>query len=268
MITARSIDGRLLAERMLTGIAEELRALGVPIGLAAVCPGDDAELAAFVRLKQRVAQSVGIEFSSYYVDDEAQARQTLAYLAADDSVSGIFVELPLPASWDTQAVLALIPDGKDVDAIAPRATHAVPAPAVVALRTVLESEGIEPAGLRAVVVGQGTLIGVPITHWLRQQGATVATIDADTPEPAAIAVQADLLVCGTGHPGLVTGAWIKRGATVIDFGYGRTKDGKTAGDADMTAVKRTSGAYTPVPGGMGPLVVAAVMENLVTLATR
>jgi methylenetetrahydrofolate dehydrogenase (NADP+)/methenyltetrahydrofolate cyclohydrolase len=268
MPTARIIDGRLLAEGMLLGVAEELRALGVPVGLAAVCPGGNAELAAFVRLKQRIAESVGIEFSSYLVDDEAQARQTLGFLAADETVNGIFVELPLPTAWNSSEILKLIPEYKDVDALAPRAAHIVPAPAVVALRTVLEAEGIDVNRLHAAVIGQGSLIGTPVTRWLREHGAEVESIDIDTPEPASHTALADVLICGAGKSGLVTAEWIKEGATVIDFGYSRDAGGRMSGDVDTASAKKKAGALSPVPGGMGPLVVAAVMENLVTLATR
>jgi len=262
-MTARIIDGKALADEWLADIAEEVRALGASLGLAALCPEGDAALASFVRLKQRAAQSVGVQFSSYFVADEAQARQTLGYLAADDTIHGIFVELPLPAAWDAEALLHLIPAGKDVDALRPAGDAPVAPPAVTALRRLLDAEGIAVPGLRVAVIGQGKLVGEPIAKWLREHGAETDVIDVDTPSPAAVAAHADVLVCGAGKAGLVTGDWVNEGATVVDFGW---QDGK--GDADAASVAKKAGAFTPVPGGMGPLVVAAVLENLVELATH
>ncbi len=260
MTDARIIDGRALASRWLADVAVQVAALNAPLTLAAVCVEDDAAARSFVRLKEKAAQKAGIQFSSYLFDarDRAGAGDVMKFLAADESVDGIFVELPLPADWDTDSFLAGIPAEKDVDALTEHAR--VPAPAVRALQYVLEDERLDVRGLRVAVVGHGRLIGRPVAAWLRQQGADVDVIDIDTRQQAERCARADIIVSGVGKPGLVTQDWVKDDATVIDFGYA---DGK--GDVAID-VQEKAGALTPVPGGMGPLVIAAVMENLLTLA--
>lgn len=266
---ATIVDGRGMANEILSGIRAQVEALGVPLQLAAVCVDGDVALASFVRLKQKAAQSVGIQFSSYFVQSQAHAEETLRFLAADPAVQGILLELPVPQSWDRKALLALIPPDKDVDALSPASEAAfernestVLPPAVVALQHVFDAYAIPYAGARAAVVGAGQLIGRPVAQWLRRNGATVDVIDIDTPNPERITVQADIVVIGAGVPGLVTDAWIKKGASIFDFGF---HEGR--GDVDAS-VAANANVLAKVPGGMGPLVVAAVFENLLTLATK
>ena len=261
-MTATIVDGKALARAWLDDIAAQVRVLSAPLHLAAVCAGGDEGLKKFVALKQKAAQSMGITFSSYFFDanDEVGARATLQYLAADDDVHGIFVELPLPNAWDTDALLAFIPSGKDVDALTRDAR--VPAPAVRALEYLLDEYGIDTHGLDAAVVGSGKLVGAPIAAWLTSHGAAVDVVDVDTGNPSSVTSRVDLVVCGAGVPKLVDGRWIKEGTTVIDFGY---SDG--VGDVDGASVIKKAGLLTPVPGGMGPLVIVAVLENLLMLST-
>lgn len=276
-MVATRIDGRAIADEVLHGIAAQVAALDVPLHLAAVCVEGDAGLKSFVRIKQKAAQSVGIQFSSYFfdADDEAGARQTLEFLAADESVHGIFIELPLPTTWDARALTALIPVSKDVDVLTVAAHDAFYSdadgallpPSVLALRYVIDAEAIPIAGVHAAVIGAGALVGKPVAHWLATQKTMVSVVDIDTPEPAKISHRADIVIAATGTPGLVTADWVQDGALVVDYGYGRKGDAYV-GDVDANSVHKKAGFLTPVPGGMGPLVVAAVLENLVALATR
>lgn len=263
---ATLIDGRAIADQVLIGLAEQVRALGVPLQLAAVCAGDDEGLKTFVRLKQKAAHSIGLQFSSYFfdADQESQAREAISYLASDDEVQGIFVELPLPSSWDASALTKLIPSEKDVDVLA--RGDLLP-PSVRALQYIIDAHAIPVLGVRCAVVGAGALVGQPIGQWLSNQGAQVEVMDISTTDPALKSYQADIVIAATGVPGLITDAWIKGGATVIDFGYGKKGDAYV-GDVDFDSVSKKAGLLTPVPGGMGPLVVAAVLENLLLLATR
>lgn len=277
MTSALLIDGRAIAEEILNGLAAEVSALGQPLHVAALCGGDEPGLKSFVRIKQKAAQSLGVQFSSYFFDasDEAGARQTLEFVAADESVHGVFIELPLPSSWDAAAFAALIPPDKDIDVLSPALQeafyrndeHALPPPAVLALRYALDAHGIAIQGVRVAVIGAGMLVGRPVAHWLRSQGAVVDVVDVDTPSPAERSRTADILIAATGTPGLVTADWVREGATVIDYGFGRKGDAYV-GDVDRESVQKKAGLMSPVPGGMGPLVVAAVLENLVTLAVR
>jgi methylenetetrahydrofolate dehydrogenase (NADP+)/methenyltetrahydrofolate cyclohydrolase len=126
----------------------------------------------------------------------------------------------------------------------------------------LQAHGVRVPGTRTTVVGNGRLVGQPIAEWFREQGAEVFVVDIDTPKPELITALADIVVAGVGKAGLIRGDWIKEGATVIDFGYEKGK-----GDVDIDSVQKKAGLLTPVPGGMGPLVIAAVLENLLTLST-
>lgn len=274
---ATIIDGAALAELWLGDIAAQAKVMGAPLHLAAVCAdppgGAAAGLKAFVNIKRKAAEKIRVSFSSYLPESELEARQTLNFLAKDESVHGVFVELPLPAGWNRAELLELIPLAKDVDLISPTGTHAfhdgtapVLPPAVSALSRVLDFLNVETDGLSAAIVGQGDLVGKPVIHWLRRQGSNVSVIDIDTDNPEEIASGSDLVVCGAGVPGLVTASWVKDGATVIDFGYAKKGNSYVGDVAD--SVKEKAGALTPVPGGMGPLVVAATLENLLLLATN
>jgi methylenetetrahydrofolate dehydrogenase (NADP+)/methenyltetrahydrofolate cyclohydrolase len=274
-MNATLIDGRAIADAVMAGLAEQLRALSVPLHCAAVCTGDNPGLRAFIKLKQKAAVSIGAQFSSYFFDttDQQGALKTMQYLAGDETVDGIFVELPLPPSWDSASLLALIPAQKDVDVLSPKSVQAfyenhsaVVPPSVLALQYVLNAHMLAVRSLRIAVVGAGELVGRPVAHWLRSQGAHVDVIDIDTVHPQEISRQAGMVITATGTPGLVTEDWIQEGATVIDYGFGK-KGAAYFGDVDFETVHKKAGLLTPVPGGMGPLVVAAVLENLITLAT-
>jgi methylenetetrahydrofolate dehydrogenase (NADP+)/methenyltetrahydrofolate cyclohydrolase len=267
-MTSTLINGRGIADAVLKNVGEQVQALGVPLHLAAVCAGNDPGLTAFVKLKEKAAQSAGITFSSYFfdADKEDELIQTLQYLANDESVDGILVELPLPDGWNRDKILALIPSAKDVDALTGRSP--VIEPAVVALQYVFNEHDIAPYGATVAVIGQGQLVGAPIARWLTSEGANVRIIDEHTSGAADIACQADLVIAGVGKPGLVTSGWIKEGAVVIDYGYGKNTAGEYVGDVDSESVMQQASLLAPVPGGMGPLVIAAVLENLVKLATH
>ncbi|MEK7638042.1 MAG: bifunctional 5,10-methylenetetrahydrofolate dehydrogenase/5,10-methenyltetrahydrofolate cyclohydrolase [Patescibacteria group bacterium] len=275
-MTAEIVDGKAIADVVMTGLAEQLSALGEPLRLAALCVGDDVGLRSFVKLKQKAAQSIGAEFSSYFFDanDEDGARQTLQYLVGDEGVHGIFVELPLPVSWNSAALLSLIPAQKDVDVLSPHTqkmfyeNHGAVVPSsVLALKYVLHAHEIAIRDMRIAMVGAGELVGKPVAHWLAQQGARVDIIDINTPHPSEISRQAEMVIAATGTPGLVTDEWIREGAIVIDYGFAK-KGTAYFGDVDFASAHKKAGLLTPVPGGMGPLVVSAVLENLIVLVTH
>lgn len=268
------INGTKLANAILDSLANRVRSLGHTPHLVSVLVGDDAALAKFVVLKKKAAEAAGIQFSSYMFGNDAPQEtvaDTLRWLAADENTDGIFVELPLPDSYVAQALLDLIPVEKDVDMLTTASKQAyyknrsdIMPPSVRALELVLADQKMDVSGLRAAVIGQGELVGRPVVHWLTHHGADVVTVDVETPEPQRLTSDADIVVCGAGVPGLVRGGWIKEGALVLDYGFGKRADGTTGGDVDATTVQKKAGALTPVPGGMGPLVVAAVLENLMS----
>jgi len=274
---ATLINGRAIADEILSGLSVQVLAMASPLQLTAICVGDNEGLKSFVRIKQKAAQSIGVQFSSYFFDatKEDEARQLLKFLASDDAVQGIFVELPLPSGWDSTALMKLIPTMKDVDVLSPasedafyaNADDALLPPAVRALRYVIDAHGISVKGVRCAMVGAGNLVGKPVAHWLTSQDALVDVIDIETEHPKEKTRLADIVITATGVPGLITDEWIKEGATVIDYGFGKKGD-VYVGDVDTMSVQKKAGLCTPVPGGMGPLVVTAVLENLLLLAVR
>jgi methylenetetrahydrofolate dehydrogenase (NADP+)/methenyltetrahydrofolate cyclohydrolase len=267
------IDGSTITK----GVLEELRVLikGRDLGLAAVFIGDDPALKKFVDLKKKTAQDIGILFSSYELSSDAPqetVEETMRWLAKDEAMQGILVELPMPENLDTQKILDLIPSGKDVDVLTTAKekefynnTSEILPPAVEALKIVFETHQINPKGKTAVVFGQGRLVGKPISHWLALKGAQVESVDIQTKKPELYSQKADIIITGVGKPDLITEDMIKEDAIVIDFGYGK-KGGKMAGDVDYEKVSKKASLITPVPGGMGPLVIAAVLKNLVSLS--
>jgi methylenetetrahydrofolate dehydrogenase (NADP+)/methenyltetrahydrofolate cyclohydrolase len=270
---ATIVDGKTIAEHWLREVVVQVQALGAPLHLASLHAGNDAGLEAFVKLKQRAARRCGIEFSSYVVEENEEQRATdvLRWLAADNGVHGIFVELPLPEGWDVAELLSLVPASKDVDVITPAGEQrfyengpGISPPAVGALDRVMRIHDVARSGT-AVVVGRGKLVGRPCAHWLTGQGFAVRTIDVDDEQPERVAATADVLVAGAGAPGLVTGEWIKEGSAVFDFGYAR-QGSAYVGDVEHESVATRAGLMTPVPGGMGPLVIAATLENLLELS--
>jgi len=273
-MSAEIIDGRALANAWLDELAIQFRAIGTPIHLATIIIGDDPSLKTFIKVKQKAAQSVGVTFSSYEFSSNEidEAQETLGFLSKDDSVDGIIVELPLPKSWNQEKFLSLISQGKDVDCISLACEEkfydgksAIMPPSVIALKHALDSIDFSVSSTSCAVIGNGKLIGRPIAHWLKSHGAKVSIIDDATKNPQTISSSADLVVAGSGVVGLVHNDWIKKDAIVIDFGCAPV-DGKFVGDVDFNSVKLKAGAITPVPGGMGPLVVAAVLENLLFLS--
>ena len=279
------IDGTTIANKILGQIAEEVINLEKTLHLAAIVVGDDPAPNKFVELKKKAAEKVGMQFSIYKLEEniskQEEAFNTLKFLASDPSVHGILIELPLPSGWDTQKILDLVPASKDVDVLSGSAQKEfynnagkILPPAVGALKIVCDEHEISLKGKRVAVFGQGMLVGKPIAHWLERQGAKVDKIDENTLNPERYSLNADVVISGVGKPGLITGEMVKNEAVVIDYGFGKKpfdsvrgeNSSRIFGDVDFESVSKKASLITPVPGGMGPLVIAAVLQNLVILA--
>ncbi len=262
----RIIDGSAIAEKKLGELAKRVQ--GHRVHLAAVLVGEDPGLKKFVELKKKAAESIGIQFSTYQFS-EAQAeevKETLRWLSEDETIQGVLVELPLPPSYNTQDILNRVPTKKDVDVLSSdlqadyyAGKETLGAPAVGALQEVFRNYDINPKGKKIAVFGQGMLVGKPISYWLKRQGAEVFEIDINTLNPKRYSLEADILISGVGKADLITEDMVKDGAVVIDYGF-------PSGDVDVASVSKKALLITPVPGGMGPLVIAAVLENLVISA--
>lgn len=270
------IDGKKIADELLTELGKEVSDKNLNLSLGAVLVGDDPEFKKFVDLKSRVADRVGISFTTYKFPEDIKTDELKKDMQEILKWSdGVLVELPLPKHIDQQAILNEIPAKKDVDVLSDKAQamfykvlpcgmRCVLPPAVEALKIILEKNNISLKGKKVAVFGQGILVGKPIAYWLEEGGAEVFRINSKTKNSEELCLSVDIVVSGVGKPGLINGDMIKEGAVVIDFGYGK-KGGKMMGDVDFKSVSKKSNLITPVPGGMGPILTVVVLKNLISL---
>ena len=260
------IDGKKVA----ADIMERLRRTRHPEKfLAAVTVGADPSSASFLREKERAARELGADFRLFRFPEDispVELRENVARIAAMDACGGVLVQLPLPARIGREMVLSGIPQEKDVDNL--RGDTAVPAPAVGVVDEILKANNYSLKALRVAVVGaKGFLVGRPVAAWLEGKCARLLTLDMG--DDLGALASADIVILGTGSPGLVKPEMLKKGALVIDFGYGK-KDGKVCGDFDPSSLTTESSkiravSYTPTPGGTGPILVAKLLENFYKL---
>jgi len=280
-MTATVIDGAAMARQLLAELGarvEALRARGCQPGLAVVLVGDNPASAVYVRSKQRACDAAGLRGDNIRLPAEASQSEVLALidrLNADPAVHGILVQLPLPDHIDAAAVLQRIAFAKDVDGFNWRNLgalvdgHPALAPCTPSgSMLLLERSGVPIAGKRAVVLGRSSIVGKPAALMLLERHATVTICHSRTPDLAALAREADILICAVGRPRMVTADMVKPGAAVIDVGINRLPDGKLCGDVDYDAVAAIAGWITPVPGGVGPMTVAMVVSNAVAAAEK
>ncbi len=278
-MTARLIDGAALAQRLRIQFRERALALaahGRPPGLAVVIVGDNPASKVYVRNKVRACEEAGFHSQMIALPADTSESSLLARLAAlnaDASLHGILVQLPLPAHIDSHRVIEAIAPAKDVDGFHVASAGALMtglpgfAPCTPAgVMEMLKSEGIDPAGRHAVVIGRSNIVGKPMALLLLQAGATVTICHSKTRDLAAITRQADILVAAVGRMNLVTAGMVKPGACVIDVGMNRDAAGKLCGDVDFAGVREVAGWLTPVPGGVGPMTIAMLLANTLKAA--
>lgn len=278
-MTAAILDGKRVAAEVKDEVRARTQALaarGVTAGLAVVLVGDDPASAVYVKAKTKDAREVGIAATDHRLPADTSQDALLALVArlgADPAVHGILVQLPLPRGLDADAVIAAIPPHKDVDGLhpdnlgrvaqgRPRFTACTPAGCM----RLLAHGGVALAGARAVVLGRSVLVGKPMALLLANADATVTLCHSRTRDLPEAVASADVVIAAVGRPGLVRGAWIKPGAAVIDVGINRTADGKLVGDVAYAEAVERAGWITPVPGGVGPMTRACLLENTVRAA--
>lgn len=279
-MTARILDGKLIAERLTGEVREQAAARvasGLPApGLAVVLVGENAASQIYVRNKRKTTDAVGMR--SFAVDypatvAEAELLSSIDRLNADRSVSGILVQLPLPAQIDPERVIERIDPRKDVDGFHPynvgrlvlRMPTLRPCTPQGCMR-LLAATGESLAGKHAVVIGQSNIVGRPMALELLMARCTVTICHSATRDLAHIVRQADIVVAAVGKPGFVQGDWIGEGAIVIDVGINRTSEGRLVGDVDFAAASARAAWITPVPGGVGPMTVATLLANTLRAA--
>jgi methylenetetrahydrofolate dehydrogenase (NADP+)/methenyltetrahydrofolate cyclohydrolase len=281
-VTAQIIDGRQVAadiQRDLRARIENRVAAGRRRpGLAVVMVGDDPASAIYVRNKRKACEDAGIRSVAHDLpaDTTQDALDALiARLNADPVIDGILVQLPLPAQLDARRVIEAIDPAKDVDGFHPynigRLAQRIPllrpcTPAGV--MALLAHYDIPVRTRRAVVVGASNIVGRPMALELLLAGATTTVCHRFTQDLAAELADADIVVVAVGKPALVKGAWIKPGAVVVDVGMNRLADGKLCGDVEFDAAAERAGWISPVPGGVGPMTVAMLMQNTLDAAER
>jgi methylenetetrahydrofolate dehydrogenase (NADP+) / methenyltetrahydrofolate cyclohydrolase len=273
-VAAITIDGKALAEKVRAQVAREVSQLG-GVGLATVLVGDDPASHIYIDLKHKAAQAAGMEARDLKLPADITEEELLTAieeLNEDDSVDGLLVQLPLPDHLDENRIIEAIAPQKDIDGIHPfnagqlylgRPTL-VPGTPLGVMR-MLDEYGIPLEGARAVVVGRSAIVGKPMAHLLLQRNATVTICHSRTQDLQRHTLDADVLVAAVGRTYIIGADMVKAGAAVIDVGMNRGEGKKVYGDVDPSAAELA--AYmTPVPGGVGPMTIAMVMQNTVTAA--
>jgi methylenetetrahydrofolate dehydrogenase (NADP+) / methenyltetrahydrofolate cyclohydrolase len=272
-VAAVLIDGKALAARVREEVAASVAQLD-HVGVATVLVGDDPASHIYINLKQKAAEAAGIEARDHRIPAATSEEDVLALIAelnADDAVDGLLVQLPLPGHIDEATVIEAIDPAKDIDGIHP--TNAgrlylgrptlVPGTPLGVMRMLQEYE-IQLQGAHAVVIGRSSIVGKPMAQLLLAANATVTMCHSRTRDLAHHTLDADILVAAVGQPHMVTADMVKVGSTVIDVGLTRTDEG-LFGDVDPAAAERAA-FITPVPGGVGPMTIAMVLQNTVTAA--
>lgn len=278
-MSAQILDGKALAAEIRAEVKTQVAALaekGVSTALAVILVGDDSASQVYVRNKIKACADTGIRSLEFRMPAETTQQQLLAKIAelnADESVDGILVQLPLPKQINADAVISAIDPAKDVDGF-----HMANAGALVTgkqgfvpctpfgVMRLIETSGVNPRGKSAVIVGRSNIVGKPMALLLLAADATVTVAHSRTPDLSAVTRNADILVAAVGRAKLIKADMVKPGAVVIDVGMNRDENGKLCGDVDFAEVKEIAGSITPVPGGVGPMTIAMLMQNTVLAA--
>jgi methylenetetrahydrofolate dehydrogenase (NADP+)/methenyltetrahydrofolate cyclohydrolase len=273
------IDGAAIARALRDGIAGRVAALarrGVRPGLGVVQVGEDPASKVYVRNKIRACAEVGLRSEHITLPEDATESlllERVRFLNSDAQVHGILVQLPLPRGFSVERVIEVIAPAKDVDGFHPCNLGLLVAgrPGFVpctplGVMKLLDHGDIVIDGRHAVVIGRSNIVGKPMALLLLQRNATVTICNSRTPDLGAVTRQADILVAAAGRPGLVTGGMVKRGAVVIDVGINRLPDGRLVGDVDFPSVLEVASRISPVPGGVGPMTIAMLLENTLRAA--
>ena len=282
IVAARIIDGKALAQQVRDRLAVESAAVlaktGTKPGLATILVGDDPASHQYVKSKQKACDAAGIYIDDYKLPATTTQADLLALIEkknADPKVHGILVQLPLPKHIDSRVVLEAVSPAKDADGFHPynfgRLVEGNPVFEACTPKGVIkmiESTGVGIEGKRAVVLGRSNIVGKPLALMLLQRNATVTICHSKTKDLAAVCREAELLLVAIGKAKFVTADMVREGAVVIDVGTNRWTDGKLCGDVDYEPVSQKAGWISPVPGGVGPMTIACLLENTLTAARR
>ena len=273
------LDGKAVSLKVKESVkvrAEELKKFGVEPTLAVILVGEDKASQTYVRAKEKACNEYGIKSVAHRLSEnttQAELLTLINVLNLDDSIHGILVQLPLPKHIDTNTVLATIDPAKDVDGF-----HAVNVGKLVSgldgfvpctplgVMEILKEYGIDVAGLNAIVIGRSNIVGKPMTNLLLNASATVTITHSKTKNLKEICKNADLIVAAIGKPFFLKADMVKEGAVVVDVGINRLDDGRLVGDVDFEEVAPKCSYITPVPGGVGPMTIAMLLNNTILAA--
>lgn len=280
-MSAKRIDGKAVAQQVRSEVKARVDSFKAQFAtaphLVVVLASDDPASAVYVRNKGRAADEVGLRSTQHTLPADTSAESLLQLvdkLNRDPDVDGILVQLPLPTQHDTERVIRSISPDKDVDGLHPSNAGKlsrgdeqclVPCTPKGSVR-LIEAAEAPMEGQHAVVIGRSRLVGRPVADLLLNRNSTVTTCHSRTQNLADLVASADIVVAAVGRAHFVKGAWIKPGATVIDVGINRKEDGKLTGDVEFEAASERAGAITPVPGGVGPMTIAYLLDNTVSAA--
>ena len=265
------IDGKQIAKDLRIKIANEVKTLKRPPGLAVILVGEDPASAVYVRNKELACKEAGF-FSDKIIKSEntteEQLLEEVERLNNNPHIDGILVQLPLPSHINANKVVEHISPLKDVDGfhsenigkLMQNKSHLRPC-TPKGVMTILSSIDCKVMGMNCVVIGASNIVGRPMAMELLNARGTVTICNSKTKDLAGVVSRADIVVVGVGIPEMVKGDWVKDGAIVIDVGINRLEDGRLGGDVDFDAIKEKAGAITPVPGGVGPMTIATLLEN-------
>lgn len=259
------LDGKKLAEEILDNLAKEIKIRRLKLKLAVILVGGDPVSRIFISQKRKACKAVGIGFKLYQFRENGSREiltEEIKKIVSDPENSGVIIQLPLPKKFNAEEFLNLIPEEKDVDVLSEKSfkkfakgQSVIFPPVVGAVLVLFKNYEVKIDNKNIVVVGGGRLVGRPLAVWLKLQKAKFLALDKNTKDISFYTKKADILIAGTGKKKLIKGDMIKKGAVVVDFG----------GDVDFKSVSKKASYITPVPGGVGPMTVACLLENLLKI---
>lgn len=271
------IDGRKIRDEILASLKTRVAGLPFTPVFCDVLVGDSTVSAQYVRMKEKIAEGLGIATHHAVFPADISTDALIAEIekiSAIPHMAGLIVQLPLPETVDRERVLNAVPVSMDVDATGHEASTRFYSgdpvfifPTAAASVAVLDSQGIDLSDKKIAVVGQGMLVGKPVTHLLKSRGLDVVAVDKHTENPEEIFASSDVIITAVGKAGLIHGPALKQGVVIVDAGTSESGGG-IVGDVDRESVEPIAGALSPVPGGVGPVTVAMLMQNVVISAER
>lgn len=274
------LNGKKLSERILNNIKKKINEKQLKLKLAVVSVGENIVSKSFIKKKEEACRKTGIDFELFNFSsdiNETELKEKIKKLAEDKNISGIVIQLPLPKTLNTQEILNLIPEEKDIDILSEAAINKwtrglvhgskkkkeILPPVVGAIKRLLEEYKITIKNKKIILIGKGKLVGEPLTVWLKNQGLDFSVIDRRVKDIGAFTKEADIIISGAGSPALIKENMVKEGAVLIDAGSS-LEEGLVRGDIDKNCYKKAS-FVAPVPGGVGPMTIACLLENLIRI---